>query len=206
MDRLIRRLIFSMLLAFNLSACLTTQPRNITNVCAIFEDRRSWYRAARNSEQRWGVPIAVNMAIIYQESSFRARARPERSKVLWVFPGTRPSSAYGYAQALDGTWQDYIRVSGNRSASRSEFDDAVDFVAWYNARSTRINSIASNDARSLYYAYHEGNGGYRQKSYIEKPWLVDAANLVQSNFNRFSSQLASCRLELEKTWFQRLIS
>tara|TARA_B100001765_G_scaffold99121_1_gene60939 strand:+ start:999 stop:1439 length:441 start_codon:yes stop_codon:yes gene_type:complete len=146
------------------------------------------------------------MAIIYQESSFRARARPERSKVLWVFPGTRPSSAYGYAQALDGTWQDYIRVSGNRSASRSEFDDAVDFVAWYNARSTRINSIASNDARSLYYAYHEGNGGYRQKSYIEKPWLVDAANLVQSNFNRFSSQLAGCRLELEKTWFQRLIS
>ena len=206
MDRLIRRLIFSMLLAFNLSACLATQPRNITNVCAIFEDRRSWYRAARNSEQRWGVPIAVNMAIIYQESSFRARARPERSKLLWVFPGTRPSSAYGYAQALDGTWQDYIRVSGNRSASRSEFDDAVDFVAWYNARSTRINSIASNDARSLYYAYHEGNGGYRQKSYIEKPWLVDAANLVQSNFNRFSSQLASCRLELEKTWFQRLIS
>ena len=206
MDRLIRRLIFSMLLAFNLSACLATQPQNITNVCAIFEDRRSWYRAARNSEQRWGVPIAVNMAIIYQESSFRARARPERSKVLWVFPGTRPSSAYGYAQALDGTWQDYIRVSGNRSASRSEFDDAVDFVAWYNARSTRINSIASNDARSLYYAYHEGNGGYRQKSYIEKPWLVDAANLVQSNFNRFSSQLASCRLELEKTWFQRLIS
>ena len=69
-----------------------------------------------------------------------------------------------------------------------------------------INSIASNDARSLYYAYHEGNGGYRQKSYIEKPWLVDAANLVQSNFNRFSSQLASCRLELEKTWFQRLFS
>ena len=206
MDRLIRRLIFSMLLAFNLSACLTTQPRNITNVCAIFEDRRSWYRAARNSEQRWGVPIAVNMAIIYQESSFRARVRPERSKVLWIFPGTRPSSAYGYAQALDGTWQDYIRVSGNRSASRSEFDDAVDFVAWYNARSTRINNIAPNDARSLYYAYHEGNGGYRQKSYIEKPWLVAAANLVQSNFNRFSSQLASCRLELEKTWFQRLFS
>ncbi|MED6333072.1 MAG: hypothetical protein VX605_05945 [Pseudomonadota bacterium] len=206
MDRLIRRLIFSTLLVFNLSACLATQPRNITNVCAIFEDRRSWYRAAKDSEQRWGVPIAVNMAIIYQESSFRARARPERSKVLWVFPGTRPSSAYGYAQALDGTWQDYIRVSGNRSASRSEFDDAVDFVAWYNARSTRINNIASNDARSLYYAYHEGNGGYRQKSYIEKPWLVDAANLVQSNFTRFSSQLAGCRLELEKTWFQRLFS
>lgn len=206
MDRLVCRLIFSILLAIYLSACLATQPRNITNVCAIFEDRRSWYQAARNSEQRWGVPIAVNMAIIYQESSFRARVRPERSKVLWVFPGTRPSSAYGYAQALDGTWQDYIRGSGNRSASRSDFDDAIDFVAWYNARSTRINSIAPNDARSLYYAYHEGNGGYRQKSYIEKPWLIDAANLVQSNSNRFSSQLASCRLELEKNWFQRLIS
>ena len=117
-----------MLVAVNLTACVATQPENITDVCAIFEDRRSWYRAAKNSEQRWGVPIAANMAIIYQESSFRAKARPERSKVLWIFPGARPSSAYGYAQALDGTWQDYIRVSSNRNASRSEFDDAIDFV------------------------------------------------------------------------------
>ena len=206
MNFLIRRLIYIMLVAVNLTACLATQPKDITNVCAIFEDRRSWYRAAKNAEQRWGVPIAANMAIIYQESSFRAKARPERSKVLWIFPGARPSSAYGYAQALDGTWQDYIRVSSNRNASRSEFDDAIDFVAWYNSRSTRINNIARDDARALYFAYHEGNGGYRQKSYLEKPWLVEAANLVQSNFNRFSSQLANCRLELDKSWFQRLIS
>ena len=64
MDRLIRRLIFSLLLAFNLSACLATQPRNITNVCDIFEDRRSWYRAARNSEQRWGVPIGIGKNLV----------------------------------------------------------------------------------------------------------------------------------------------
>lgn len=187
-------------------ACVAPQPRNIADVCAIFEDRRGWYRAAKRSEQRWGIPISVNMAFIYQESSFRARAKPERSRILWILPGPRPSSAYGYAQALDSTWEDYLRASGNRGASRNNFDDAVDFVAWYNALSNSISGIGASDARNLYYAYHEGNGGYRQETYRDKQWLIEAADRVQSNSSRFDRQLTRCRADLEKNWFQRLIS
>lgn len=189
-----------------LSSCISSQPRNITNVCDIFDDRRDWFHAAYAAEESWGIPIAVNMAFIYQESSFRARAKPERTRLLWVLPGPRPSSAYGYAQALESTWNDYETSSGNRSASRSNFDDAIDFVAWYNANSSRISNIAASDARNLYLAYHEGNGGYQRRSYADKQWLIDAANRVQSNSERFASQLSSCQRELEKNWFQRLLS
>lgn len=189
-----------------LAACVASQPRNATNVCSIFEDRRSWYKAARSSSERWGIPIAVNMAIIYQESSFRARARPERRRILWIIPGPRPSSAVGYAQALDSTWEEYESRSGNNRASRSDFADAVDFVSWYNAGSRRISGIGAGDARNLYLAYHEGNGGYQRGSWREKEWLLDAAANVQANANRFESQLNRCRSELDKNWLQRLLS
>ncbi|NQV69463.1 MAG: hypothetical protein HQ498_05500 [Pseudohongiella sp.] len=189
-----------------LVSCASSPPRDVANICEIFETRRSWYNAAKDSEQRWGVPVAVNMAFIYQESGFRSRAKPERSRFLWIFPGARPSSAYGYAQALDQTWEEYENTSGNRRASRSDFADAIDFVGWYNANSTRSSKIDRDDAMSLYYAYHEGNGGYQRGSYREKRWLIDAAARVQSNSSRFSVQLDGCRRELNKNWFQRLIS
>jgi len=146
------------------------------------------------------------MAFIYQESAFEARAKPARSRFLWIFPGPRASSAYGYAQALDTTWAEYMAKAGNRGASRANFADAVDFVAWYNANSSRISRIDRDDARDLYYAYHEGNGGYQRGSYRSKQWLVDAAARVQSNSSRFATQLEGCRRELDKNWFQRLIS
>lgn len=194
------------LLCLSLTACFSTRPANITNVCDIFEDRRGWYKAAKKSEQRWGVPIPVSMAFIYQESSFKSRAKPPRSKFLWIFPGPRPSSAFGYAQALDSTWDDYKRSSGNRGARRSKFADAIDFTGWYNANSTRQSGIARDDAANLYLAYHEGNGGYQRGSYREKAWLIDAANAVQRNADRFANQYSSCKRDLDKNWLMRLFS
>ena len=146
------RLLLLLLVISFLVACAASQPNNITNVCSIFEDRRGWYSAAKSAEDRWGIPIAVNMAFIYQESSFNARAKPDRTRVLWVIPGSRPSSAYGYAQALDGAWDDYRVASRYRGASRSDFDDSIDFVAWYNGNSRRISNISAFDARNLYFA------------------------------------------------------
>ena len=188
-----------------LNACTASQPADITDVCDIFEDRISWYRAARSSEARWGIPIAVNMAFIYQESSFRARARPNRTRILWLFPGPRESSAYGYAQALDSTWAEYQRKSGNRWSTRRNFGDAIDFVAWYNASSHRQSKIAKHDARNLYLAYHEGNGGFQRGSYRGKSWLLTAADNVQSNANRFDMQLDECRDRLNRNWLVRLL-
>ncbi len=206
MNRFARQIIQSVLFAVLLSSCVSSQPRNTSNVCDIFEDRRSWYRAAKTSEARWGAPISVSMAVLYQESSFRARAKPARQRFLWVIPWTRPSSAFGYAQALDSTWRDYENQSGNRRASRSDFADAIDFVGWYNSNSSRISGISRNNGRDLYLAYHEGNGGFQQGTYRNKQWLIDAAAQVQANATRYENQLSQCRRDLDKGWFRRLLS
>lgn len=206
MNQLSWKMILSSLVALLLNGCVSSPPRNASNVCEIFQDKRSWYKAAKSAEARWGAPIAVSMAVLYQESSFKARAKPARGRFLWILPGARPSSAYGYAQALDSTWQDYERQSGNRRASRADFGDAIDFVGWYNSNSNRISGISRNNGRDLYLAYHEGNGGFQQGSYREKKWLLDAAAQVQANAERYQSQLAECRGDLDKGWFWRLLS
>ena len=189
-----------------LGGCAASQPPNIADVCEIFGDRRSWYKAAMKAEERWGVPTPVNMAFIYQESGFRARAKPARRKFLWVLPGSRLSSAYGYAQAIDSTWSDYMVQSGNWDARRDSFADAIDFVGWYNAMSQRINQIPDYDAAHLYFAYHEGNAGYARGTYRNKTWLLNTGAKVQDNAERFNTQFSSCQQELDKNWFQRLIS
>ena len=200
------RVTFAACVSIILSGCITSQPSDIDNICSMFDEKRNWYNSAKSAEKRWGIPTAVNMAVIYQESSFKARAKPERSKILWVLPGRRPSSAYGYAQALDSTWDDYKIISGNKRASRRNFNDAIDFVSWYNSNSRRINKIAPFDAKNFYLAYHEGNAGFARQSYSDKNWLINAADRVQLNAERFNSQLKSCESELNKGWFRRLLS
>lgn len=196
----------SLLALLALAGCASSPPRDTANLCNLFEERRSWFRAARSAEQRWQVPLPVMLAFIQQESGFRARVRPPRTRILGFIPGPRPSDALGYAQALEGTWDDYRRDSGNRRARRSNFADAVDFVGWYNHNSNRINGIARDDAYSLYLAYHEGNGGFSRRSYADKQWLLDTAARVQDTASLYESQIRQCERELGRNWLQRLFS
>jgi hypothetical protein len=194
-----------LLLCSSLAACVSAPPDNPGNVCKIFEDKRSWYKAAQRAERRWQVPMTVNMAILYQESSFKGRAKPPRRYYLGFIPGRRPSNAYGYAQALDSTWDEYKQAAGSWGARRSNFGDAVDFVGWYNNRSNAINGIRKDDAYNLYLAYHEGNGGFRNGSWRNKDWLLQAASSVQNNADRYTRQLQSCRADLNRNWLRRLL-
>jgi hypothetical protein len=187
-----------------LTSCASTPPQNTTNICSMFEERRSWYKAAVKSERRWKTPLTVSMAIIEQESSFSARARPERTKLLGIIPWSRPSSAFGYAQVLDGTWNEYKESAGNWGARRSSFADAIDFVGWYTSNSNRINSIARDDAYNNYLAYHEGNGGFTRRTYNSKAWLIDVSRQVQANANLYSRQYSQCESDLSRNWFMRL--
>lgn len=172
----------------------------------MFEDRRGWFNAAKDAEERWKVPVPVTMAFIQQESGFRSRVRPPRTRILWFIPGPRPSNAFGYAQALESTWSDYERATGNHSAERSDFADAVDFIGWYNSNTYRINKVERDDAYSLYLAYHEGNTGFARRSYEGKGWLIDVANKVQANTNLYERQLAECERDLSRRWYERLFS
>ena len=55
-----------------LSGCATSPPQNISNVCEIFFEKDDWYDAASDMKSRYGVPIHVPMAMMYQESSFKS--------------------------------------------------------------------------------------------------------------------------------------
>lgn len=188
-----------------LVSCATAPPQNTSNICSIFEERRGWYKAAVKTEKRWNTPVHVSMAIIQQESSFNARAKPERTKLLGLIPWRRPSSAFGYAQVLDQTWTEYKAEAGNWGARRSKFADAMDFVGWYTSNSRRINGIDRNDAYNHYLAYHEGNGGFARRTYANKGWLIDVSRQVQANANLYERQYSQCEDELGRNWFMRLL-
>lgn len=187
------------LMLFLLSGCVTAPPSNPSNLCSIFREKHDWYSDARDAQKHWGAPVPVQMAIIYQESRYVGDAKPPRSHLLWVIPWTRISSAYGYTQALDSTWDHYKSQTGHPFASRDSFSDATDFVGWYINQSHHILGLSKSDAYSQYLAYYLGQGGYRKGIYRRKPWLRRTARRVASRSDRYQGQLKSCRTELENT-------
>lgn len=170
-----------------------TPPRNLENACAIIKERPKYLHAFRATERRWGVPIHVQMATIHQESAFRGNARTPHKYLLGVIPMGRQSSAYGYGQALDGTWEDYKRDTGRRRAKRDRIEDATDFMGWYMNKSLEKNGIPLYDARNQYLAYHDGHAGYARGTYKAKTWLLRVASKVEARSQMYQAQLATCR-------------
>ena len=181
-----------------LSACTVTPPKNTQNICAIFKEKQDWYAEAKQASQKWGTPIHVTMAIMKQESSFIADAQPPRKWLLGFIPWFRASSAYGYAQAQDATWDDYLKHKDSLwSADRDEFVDACDFIGWYCAISHKKLGISKWNAEKLYLAYHEGHGGYQRRSFLKKAWLMKTAKKVKKQASKYHTQLNRCKDELE---------
>lgn len=177
-----------------LSGCSSTvPPSNSLDLCSVFREKPSWYRAAKKSEKQWGTPVQIQMAIMYQESSFRHNVRPPRPYFLFI-PLPRNSSAYGYAQAQDGTWEEYLDETSGWFRSRDNFADAIDFIGWYTNKSRRVNGVSLWRADLLYLNYHDGMGGYRRGTHKSKPWLLNTAKTVESRASNYGEQLRRCRL------------
>ena len=192
MSRLFRASILLLVLAScgggNFSA-----PRNLDNACAIAAERPQYLRAMQAAERKWGIPVAVQMASMYQESRFVGNARTPHRYALGIIPMGRQSSAYGYSQALDGTWDEYQDDQRRFSAKRDRISDASDFMGWYMRASAERLGIPVSDARNQYLAYHEGRSGYASGSHNAKAWLLDVAGNVQARSDRYGAQLAGCR-------------
>lgn len=194
-------------LIFMLAGCASLssppQPSNPENICAIFKEYPSWFYDTQRTARRWGIPAAVQMAIMYQESSYNSEARPPRTMILWIIPWKRPSTAYGYSQALDGTWEMYKHSAKHYWVSRNDFADASDFIGWYSHQTYLQSGIPKYDAYQLYLAYHEGWTGYNEGTYKAKPWLMVAAQKVKTRSIVYQRQLNGCRNEFAvKKWYQ----
>ncbi|MFN3970346.1 MAG: lytic transglycosylase [Gemmobacter sp.] len=190
------RIYGAMALCLVLAACggggNFSAPRDLENACAIVAERPAYFSAMRATERKWGVPVAVQMATIHQESKFIGDAKTPHQFALGIIPMGRQSSAFGYSQALDGTWEEYQRDQGRSGARRDRITDATDFMGWYMDLSQRNLGISKSDARNQYLAYHEGRNGYARRSFEAKPWLVTVAGRVQARAERYGAQLQSC--------------
>ena len=196
-------LILCLLLA--LGACATVPPSKSSDVCSVFREKSGWHRHAKNASERWNTSLPVAMSILFQESSFRHNSRPPRRYLLGFIPWKRPSSAYGYAQVIDGTWEAYQKSTGNYGASRARFADSIDFVAWYNRVAMKKNGVKVNDAYNLYLNYHEGTGGFAKGTHKKKPILQGIALRVQQRSERYAAQYASCKDSLKQSFWRRLL-
>jgi hypothetical protein len=175
-----------------LAGCATSPPSRVDNACAVFEEKPDWYEAARDSEKRWGTPVQVQLAIIRAESSFKHDAKLPRDTFIGIPMWWRVSSAYGYAQAKDETWDGYRKATGNGWASRSDFADASDFIGWYTDQSQKRLGISKWDTYNQYLAYYEGQGGYSRKTYAKKDWLIRIARKVDGWARTYGGQLLAC--------------
>ena len=189
----------ALLLQSWLVGCASAPPSQSSNLCAMFKEKDDWYAASVAAQKTWGIPVPVQMAIMKQESAFVADARPPRDWFLGFIPLSRPSSAYGYSQALDGTWDRYVQSTGHLGAERDDFADSVDFIGWYARLSQTELGISMADAYRQYLAYHEGQGGYARGSYLKKHWLQDVAKKVATTADRYRRQLDGCEPDLDES-------
>jgi hypothetical protein len=180
----------ALLAALSGSCAHPTAPRQVEDLCALLAERSDWVGATWRAGERWQVPPGVLLAVIHQESRFRAAARPWWR--LLGLPIVPASSAYGYGQATDGTWREYLRAAGRRGARRDDFADAVDFVGWYADVIHRSTRVPKHDAYHLYLAYHEGPGGFARGSHTAKPWLLEVARRVAARAALWDQDAARC--------------
>jgi hypothetical protein len=186
----------------SLVGCASTPPRNKSNACLLLMEKDEWYSPLKEASRRWNIPEHTLLSIIYHESKFVSDAKPPRKSFLGMsVPWRRISSAYGYSQALEGTWEEYQRKTRNWGSDRSNFADSVDFIGWYLNRSVRELNISSSNAYALYLSYHQGRNGFRRKSYLRKPAIMRYARKVQETALIYKNQMKSCYTTSKNTSF-----
>ena len=185
---------FFILVFFLITGC-SSIPTNTADSCSIFNERYLWYKHTKKVEQKWGTPIYIQLAIIKMESDFDWLAKPKRNKIFKIIPYKRPSSSFGYSQAVKGTRKQYKKETGNKFATRARFKDSVDFIGWYTSKTENILKISKKDAFRQYIAYHEGWGNY--KNYKKNSKVISLAKKVQTQSKKYKSQLLSCQNSLK---------
>jgi len=186
---------FLILLIILITGC-SSIPQNTSNSCSIFNERYLWYKHAKKTEQKWGTPIYIQLAIIKMESDFDWLAKPPRQKLFKIIPFKRPSSSFGYSQAVKGTWEQYKNETGNKLATRTRFKDSVDFIGWYTDKTESLLKISKKDAFRQYLAYHEGWSGY--KNYKNNQKVIVLAQKVKKQSDKYKAQLQKCQKRLDK--------
>ena len=191
-----KNLIFFIFFIF-LTSC-SSVPKYPQNACKIFSENYLWYKSAKKSSETYGAPIYMILAFVNKESGFNRWAKPERKKLFKVIPYKRPSSSFGYSQAVNKTWELYKNETNNKMALRTRFKDSVLFIGWYIKKTNEINKIPLNDSYRQYLNYYLGWGDYSKKTYEKNKKAIIFAKIVEKQSNIYKKQLKECQNSLNK--------
>ena len=173
-------------------------PKYPSNACKIFGERYFWYKHIKKSSETYGAPIHTILAFVNKESGFNRWAKPKRTKLFKVIPYKRPSSSFGYSQAVNKTWELYKNETDNPLALRSRFKDSVMFIGWYINKTNKINKIPFNDSYRQYLNYYLGWGDYKNKVYKKDKKAIIFAKSVKKQSNIYKNQLRECKKSLDR--------
>jgi len=186
-------------IVFLFIASCSSVPKHPSNACKIFGERYLWYKHAKKSSQKYGAPIHMILAFVNKESGFNRWAKPQRTKLFKIVPYKRPSSSFGYSQAVKKTWELYKTETDNPLALRARFKDSVMFIGWYIKKTNKINKISLTDTYSQYLNYYLGWGNYSKGAYKKDKKAIIYAKSVQKQSKIYKAQLTECQQALDRT-------
>ena len=182
---------------FFIASC-SSVPKYPQNACEIFGEKYFWYKHTKKSSETYGVPTYVILAFINKESGFNRFAKPKRSKLFKIIPYKRPSSSFGYSQAVKKTWELYKTETDNPLALRTRFKASVMFIGWYISKTKKINKIPVSDSYRQYLNYYLGWGNYAKKAYKTDKKAIIFAKSVEKQSKIYKSQLRECQKSLDR--------
>ena len=190
---------FLLILLFFLTSC-SSVPKYPQNACKIFGQKYLWYKSTKKSSDTYGAPIHIILAFVNKESGFNRWAKPKRKKLFKILPYKRPSSSFGYSQAVNKTWELYKNETNNPLALRARFKDSVMFIGWYMSKTKKINKIPLNDSYRQYLNYYLGWGNYAKKTYKTDKKAIIYAKKVQEQSKIYKNQLTECQKNLNNKY------
>ena len=195
--KILNKKLIYFILFFFISAC-SSVPKYPQNACKIFGENYLWYKAIKKSSEKYDAPVYMILAFINKESGFNRWAKPKRTKLFKIVPYKRPSSSFGYSQAVNKTWELYKTETNNPLALRTRFKDSVMFIGWYINKTNKINKISFNDAYRQYLNYYLGWGNYSKEVYKTDKKAIIYAKKVEKQSKVYKSQLKECQKSLDR--------
>lgn len=163
-------------ICFFVAICICTPAISQTNdVCALLDNHAGWSEDLDQASEEWGISKGAILAIIDQESRFRATASNGVN--------------YGYAQSNPQTWRWFMRDADRPDASRTDFGDSAHFVGWHFKTMSKRLGLGMDNVAGQYLAYKMGEGGYRARG---NSGGSAHSRQIAARAERFDSQLENC--------------
>ena len=195
--KILKNNLIYLIIFFFFTSC-SSIPKYPQNACKIFGENYLWYKSAKKSSETYGAPIHIILAFVNKESGFNRWAKPRRKKLFKIVPYKRPSSSFGYSQAVKKTWELYKTETDNPLALRARFKDSVMFIGWYISKTNKINKIPLNDSYRQYLNYYLGWGNYAKEAYKKDKKAIILAKNVEKQSKIYRNQLKECQKSLDR--------